>query len=78
MPALYPHLVLGNTLFHGDNLELLRDYRAAISVERDPPVKPTRDFNARFTDNRVPRCIGRQRWETFCPHPAAINTVIMG
>ena len=42
-----------NTLFYGDNLDILRDYIASNSVDLvylDPPFNSSRNYNVLFKD----------------------------
>ena len=53
MPPLYPQLA--NTLFYGDNLEILREHIADASVDLvylDPPFNSSRNYNVLFRDER--------------------------
>ena len=53
-----------NTLYYGDNLEVLREYIAAESVDLvylDPPFNSNRDYNVIFTRAATPRTRTRPR-----------------
>ncbi|CAA9321766.1 MAG: Type III restriction-modification system methylation subunit [uncultured Chloroflexia bacterium] len=55
MPALYPQPTPGNTLFYGDNLNILREHIPAGSIDLvylDPPFNSSRNYNVLFRDKR--------------------------
>ena len=48
-----PHAITSNTLFYGDNLEILREHIAGESVDLvylDPPFNSSRNYNVLFRD----------------------------
>ncbi len=52
---LYPQSAPANTLFYGDNLDILREYIPADSVDLiylDPPFNSNRNYNVLFKDER--------------------------
>ena len=53
-----------NTLFYGDNLDILREYISDASIDLiylDPPFNSARNFNVLFKDERVKRQTPRSR-----------------
>ena len=55
MPPLYPQSAPTNTLFYGDNLDILREYIASESIDLvylDPPFNSNRNYNVLFKDER--------------------------
>ncbi len=55
MPSLYPQQAPANTLFYGDNLDILREYIDDSSVDLvylDPPFNSSRTYNVLFKDER--------------------------
>jgi len=48
-----PHAITSNTLFYGDNLQILREYIADESIDLvylDPPFNSNRNYNVLFRD----------------------------
>lgn len=55
VPPLYPQPAPGNTLFYGDNLDILREYIPTGSIDLvylDPPFNSNRNYNVLFRDER--------------------------
>ena len=51
--SMSPHPITQNTLFYGDNLNILREHIASESVDLiylDPPFNSNRNYNVLFKD----------------------------
>ncbi len=54
---MYQRALMKNTLFYGDNLDILRQYVAAESIDLiylDPPFNSNRNYNVCATRSWIP------------------------
>lgn len=65
---------MDNTLFYGDNLEILREYIPSESVDLvylDPPFNSNRNYNVLFKDESGSEFRPLRR-DSLCPSGAAL------